>query len=100
MGFIITFSEADCWYVGFDTDKPIDNLYEAEISFRKRTVERNYMLGVQSSERFGEWQQLKNYTITGEDKGSAGNGFLAHRYEWKRIVSIDKFTSSPDYNIQ
>jgi len=99
LGVIISYSNADCWYVGFDTDRPIDTLKEAEISFKTRTVERNYIYGVQSSERFGEWQPFDNYIIKGTDKGTAGNGFLAHHYEWNRIVSIDEFTTNPDYKL-
>ncbi len=96
---IISYKEADCWYVGFDTNKPIDYLTEVELSFKKRTVERNYALGIQTAERFGEWQSIKNYIIKGTDKGSTGNGFLAHRYEWKRIVSINEFLTNPDYKL-
>lgn len=96
---IISYKEADCWYVGFDTNKPIDYLTEVELSFKKRTVERNYALGIQTAERFGEWQSIKNYIIKGTDKGSTGNGFLAHRYEWKRIVSINEFITNPDYKL-
>lgn len=98
LGFC-SFSEADCWYVGFDTNKPIDNLYEAEISFKTRTVERHYGFGIQTSERFGDWQYINNLKIDHEDKGSAGNGFLAHKYEWQRIVSIEEFTTNPDYKL-
>lgn len=96
---IISYKEADCWYVGFDTNKPIDYLTEVELSFKKRTVERNYALGIQTAERFGEWQSINNYIIKGTDKGSTGNGFLAHRYEWKRIVSINEFLTNPDYKL-
>ncbi len=99
IGFIISYSEADCWYVGFDTNKPIDNLYEAELTFKSRVVEQTYIFNVQSGERFHEWQTIENLKLTGEDKGTAGNGIFGHRYEWDRIVSKDKFVTDPNYKL-
>jgi hypothetical protein len=90
LGFICI-DKADCWFVGFDTNKPIDNLQEAEISFRVREIDTSYGYGIQMSQKLGEWKYFKDFVVKGEEMASAGNGFLAKKFEWSRIYSVEKF---------
>jgi len=98
LGFI-SINNVDCWYVGFDTNKPIDYLQEAEISFKVRSVDTSYGFGIQTGQKFGEWQPFNNYVVKGEQKGSAGNGFLAKKYEWSRIYSFEDFKNNENFGL-
>lgn len=94
---IISFKDADCWYVGFDTVQPIDTLYEAEISFKLRTVETNYAYGIETNQTIGGSQSVNNFIVSSKEKHSVGN--LFHKYTWDTIQTYDEFISNPDYNL-
>lgn len=83
----------DSHYVAFSTDKKIDNLMEADVSFVQRKASQSIGLGLDGHITYGDPENLVaelNGTQTG---GNAGDGWFGqyYKFEWDRIESIETF---------
>lgn len=102
-GFDLCASSCLAYFVAFDTDLPIDNLYEADIYF----VTQNYRY----YHRTPNWAQFDpgEDTMTYEDAVEheltltydtvvehEGGGLFAKKYTWKRIESVDEFIKNEE----
>ncbi len=102
-GFDLCASSCLAYFVAFDTDLPIDNLYEADIYF----VTQDYRY----YHRTPNWAQLDpgEDTMTYEDAEEheltltydtvvehEGGGLFAKKYTWKRIESVDEFIENEE----
>lgn len=84
----------DSHYIAFSTDKQIDYLVEADITYIKRDCSRGQGLG--GCTIYGDL--VKDYiTLNGEQIGDNwGDGFLSKKYEWKRIQTVEEFIKTED----
>lgn len=82
----------DVHYIAFDTDKKIDELQEADVSFSMRTYEEP-INDKDSITTYGDPYTCDPITVTGTDKGGNEGGFLAGKYEWERIQQTDGFAN-------
>jgi len=84
----------DSHYVAFNTDLPIDYLYEVDISYKTiDKFETFYVWGTQVEEKNEKVIDL--LTITSEEKGD-NNPILAKKYEWERIQKVDDMIEEVD----
>lgn len=102
-GFELVPSSCLAYYVAFDTDLPIEKLFEADIYFDTRDYTYYH--------RTPNWAQLD----PGEDKWTygdtiqnektltydevvehEGDGWFAKEYSWKRIESVDEFVANEE----
>ncbi|MDE5601609.1 MAG: hypothetical protein K2J16_03840 [Clostridia bacterium] len=87
-------------YIAFTTDKQIDTLMEADVSFVSRSASRSTGLGLKGDINYGEPVTDKK-TLDGKQKGgNAADGFLAKKYEWERIQSVSDFIATEDLKDQ
>ena len=102
-GFDLCASSCLAYFVAFDTDLPIDNLYEADVYF----ITQDYRY----YHRTPNWAQLDpgEDTMTYEDAKEheltltydtvvehEGGGLFAKKYTWKRIESVDEFIANEE----
>lgn len=90
-GFKLYKDSCDSHYVAFSTDKQIDTLLEATVTYSSQSC-TNRM----GSKSYGtKYEHTVN--LTGEQTGSnSANGWFAHQYEWERIQSVEEFTLTED----
>ena len=83
----------DSHFVAFSTDKQIDYLAEADVKYVKREAskEQSYAGYVVYGEAIEDY-----ITLDGTQTGSSGDGFLAQKYEWKRIQTVSDFIAQED----
>ena len=84
----------DSHYVAFNTDKRIDYLLEAELTFvtKKHSYQSS---GFYHEESYGEPITHSNVLLTYTDDVSyQGDYLFAKKYTWKRIQSVDDFIKS------
>lgn len=85
------FMACDSHYIAFSTDKPMDKLLSADVHYKTRTVERNYMFGIQSSEKFGP-QEETTATLNSDDLGSnSPRGWFSEKKSWYVIQQASAF---------
>lgn len=93
----------DSHFVAFDTDKPIEKLYEAEVSFATQSYSYNFFdSGKTFGEVFGSDKVSNISEINSSDPTVIynGGGFLAGTYEWKRIQTVSEFLSEAESSNQ
>lgn len=77
-------------YVAFSTDKEIDTLLEATVSYTTQSYSQGYTGSVTSGEKVEHIVDL-----AGTQKGgNSADGWRAKKYEWERIQDINEFVSS------
>lgn len=100
-GFSLCASACHAYYVAFNTDLPIDNLYEADLYFVTQKYRYYY--------RTPNWAQLDpgEERMTYEDPVEntltlkydtvvehEGGGLFAKKYTWKRIEKVNEFIAN------
>lgn len=85
----------DAHFVAFNTDKSIDKLISASVSFSSQKINNGYVIGKEDSPlnlEFGQIEPSKEVSVYYKQKVSyAGNGLFAHTYEWERIQLVEEF---------
>lgn len=87
-GWTLYNQSCDRHYIVFSTDKQIDQLMEADVSYsyRIKTV-------INGFEAFGD-EVNENLTLYDTDEASnSAHGWFAEKYTWNRIQSVDTFIS-------
>lgn len=88
----------DAHFVAFNTDRPIDKLLEADLSFIRQTYRYKKYVGGNDFYSFGNVEEISK-TITYEQTGSnIGNGTNAGKYNWPRISSIEEFKDRVNFS--
>ena len=78
-------------YVAFSTDWEIDKLMEADVSYVRRDASCSTGLGLDGKTHY-ENESAEIAALNGEQKGgNTADGFLAKKYEWERIQTVDEF---------
>ena len=96
--FLGFYSACDSHFVAFDTDKPIEKLYEAEVSFVTQSYTQSIIPIVGTKKYYGEVSAPQIVKLNSSDPlvTYRGSGFLAGTYEWKRIQTVDSFLSEAE----
>lgn len=96
-GFVFHKEACDSHFVAFDTDKPIDRLIEADVSWIQQSYYHVPTPGFEST-RIGDDVENINRTLSEDDETVThhGNGIFAGTYSWDRIQTISDFISSVD----
>lgn len=88
-----TAGACDGHFVAFSTDRRIDKLLEADVTFVITTYDRN-LLGT----KYGE-PEPKDVTLSYDQTASnTVNGIFAKTYKWNRIQSVNDFTSGKEFS--
>ena len=95
-GFKLLNKSCDSHYIAFSTDKQIDYLLEADVSFVYRSCLITYSFGSVSDRKYGE-PIMKQVTVTCDDlvNGNTG-GWFSKEYNFERIESAKDFISTED----
>ena len=83
-------------YVAFTTDRQIDTLMEADVSYVSRSASKSEGLGLSGNTSYGEPQKLIAELNGTQKGGNSADGFLSKKYEWERIQSVSDFIASED----
>ncbi len=93
--FFLTQKKCDSWFVAFDTDKRIDTLKEADVSFvsEKITYRGNNSQYVEDVEK----TEHPSITVRASDVVSNdADGLFGKKYEWNRIEKVSDFIAKED----
>ncbi len=96
--FVNEIDQGYAWFVAFDLEDYVaTHIYDADISFRVRTVEKTTSI-LTSSTVTSEWEP-KVITLTDKDIMSyQGDGLRAREYSWNRIQTSSDFISTVENN--
>lgn len=102
--FVGSFQYGHSWFVAFNCDEyAIKHIYDADLSYKKRSVNETWALGVGTNYEYGEFSDDIIVTLKHTDVASyQGDGLRAKKYTWNRISSALKFienAESQDINI-
>lgn len=90
--------DCDRWYIAFDSDFEIGDLYEADVMYSYRTYETKYTWwGASSSTTYGE--DVTNYVVTLSQDRIVQNeliGIWGQQHEWSEIESVETFIETND----
>lgn len=90
----LTYESADNHFVAFTTDKPIDCLLEAELTYTTRTYDYYYeesMVELTSPQiTYGE-KIKKEITLTYDEEEDYKGNVFHKRYKWNKISSVNDF---------
>lgn len=88
-----TTGACDSHFVAFSTDRRIDKLLEADVTFIKKTYDKTIF-----GTAYGNPEEVPPLTLTYDDvTGNTVNGIFAKTYTWKRIQSVSEFISDKDF---
>lgn len=95
-GFKLSPNWCHSHYVAFSTDKQIDTLMEADVSYVRRSASRATGIGLKGDTTYENASQ-EIAKLDGTQKGgNAADGWFAKKYEWERIQSVAEFISKED----
>lgn len=90
-GFYFYMNACDSHFVAFDTDRPMDKLMEADVSYMTQSYSALTAGSIGTTERFGEEKQRYAYLSADQHIEYEGKGLFAGKYEWARIETVDQF---------
>lgn len=95
-GFKLSPNWCHSHYVAFSTDKKIDSLMEADVSYVRRSASRATGIGLKGETNYKDTSQ-ELAKLDGKQKGgNAADGWFSKKYEWERIQSVSEFISKED----
>ena len=95
-GFKLSPNWCHSHYVAFSTDKKIDSLMEADVSYVRRSASRATGIGLKGETNYKDTSQ-ELAKLNGKQKGgNAADGWFSKKYEWERIQSVSEFISKED----
>ena len=81
----------DVHYIAFSTDKKIDALKEADVTYSTQSYKKE---AFSNEVTYGEKSKPQYITLTGKMSGTTPDGFLAGKYSWKCIQRTSDFIKS------
>lgn len=95
-GFKLSPNWCHSHYVAFSTDKKIDTLMEADVSYVSRSASKATGIGLKGEITYKDTKQ-EIAKLDGKQKGgNAADGWFSKKYEWERIQSVSEFISKED----
>ena len=93
-GFKLYNSACDSHFVAFNTDRPIDKLFEADVYYVTQTYSYSVIPLQGKKETYGDKRDnIANLNYT-EKVEHTGDGWFAGTYTWERIQNVDSFISN------
>lgn len=90
LGYDMVGETLDSHYVAFTTDKPIDKLYEIDISYNTVVCHKDTQLGITT-----ETEEDAKFVSDSYTADNYANVDVMHKsYKWKRIQSANEFIST------
>lgn len=99
-GFVLREGACDSHFVAFDTDRPIDQLIEADVYYTKQSFRNVVATGYGGVSDFGEKIPCEAHLQCDQDVTHEGGGLFGQKYSWKRIQTVDEFISSVEFEKQ
>lgn len=99
-GFNLYVGARDSHFVAFDTDKPIDQLLRAKVTFYKQEYSSSTVAFGGTKQTFGDVVYEPGLWIESQECFYGGKGLFAGTYTWNRIQSVDEFIESVDFEQQ
>ena len=90
-GFQFYVDSCDSHYIAFSTDKEIDKLLEADVSFITRSIEGHENLTGFHIDEYGKPINNDKTIYSDEQVSNPGNGWFGSKHEWKRIEKVSDF---------
>ncbi len=95
-GFKFYVGACDSHFVAFNTDKPIDKLFEADVYYTTQSYSKLFAVGVGEKVTFGEKKENYAYLKYTDKVKHNGGGLFAGTYKWDRIQTVDDFIKGED----
>ena len=83
-------------YVAFSTDKKIDTLMEADVSYVRRSASRATGIGLKGETNYKDESQELAQLDGKQVGGNEADGWFAKKYEWERIQRVSDFIAQED----
>lgn len=99
-GFNLYVGACDSHFVAFDTDRPIDQLLRAKVTFYKQEYSSSTVAFGGTKQTFGDVVYEHGLWVDSQECSYGGKGLFAGSYTWNRIQSIDEFISSVNFEQQ
>ena len=80
----------DVHYLAFSTDKPIDKILEADITYKTQNVHRDSNKGY----TYDAIEDKKKTLKAGDEMYCKGNGWFSNAYNWQVIEDVQSFIQS------
>lgn len=94
-GWSVHVGACDSHFVAFNTNKPIEKLLEAKVSYV--TQDYNWSANITGiKETFGDPNPPEEVVLSGEKVEHTGGGWFAATYTWNRIETVEQFLSETD----
>ena len=94
-GYSLAPTSCDSHFVAFSTDKKIEKLYEADISYVWTSYESVTATGIGTNTGITGGPEKDMVSLNVEDTGeNDGNGLFGKKYTWKRIESVSNFITN------
>ena len=99
-GYKLANTACDSHFIAFSTDRKIDDLLEADVSYSSQEFTQVIATGVGIQKTPGELLEKQIAYIEKEQVGSnTGDGLWGNKYEWKRIEKVSTMTASDKENL-
>lgn len=95
-GFTLSGGRTDSHFVAFNTNKPIEKLLEAKVSYVTQSYKWALVPGYGESKTFGDPNPPEEVVLNGEEVEHTGGGWFAPTYTWNRIETVEQFLSETD----
>lgn len=95
-GFKLYVGACDSHFVAFNTDKPIDKLFEADVYYTTQSYSKLFAVGVGEKVTFGDKKENYAYLKYTDKVKHNGGGLFAGTYKWDRIQTVDDFIKGED----
>lgn len=93
-GFSLVSKSCDSHFVAFSTNKPIDNLLEADVYYTQQERTQNYPAGLPPSKpKFSAVEEKYSYLKHTQKVAFTGKGWGASTFKWDRIETVEQFLS-------
>ena len=90
-GFNLYLNACDSHFIAFDTDRPIDKLMEADVSFEQQSYSYTFAALAGAHETFGEPQKKYAYLTADQHVDYEAGGLFGRTYKWSRIETVKQF---------
>ena len=101
-GYSLAPTSCDSHFVAFSTDRKIEKLYEADVSYVWTSYEQTTAAGIGTNKGVTGGPETAKVSLNVEDTGeNDGDGLFGKKYTWNRIESVSNFIAneSEDLNL-
>lgn len=90
-GFKFYLDKCDAHFIAFTTNRQIDKLMEADVSYHATEVSESFAMGISYNTIINkEWDDIKTVKA-GQKVATNPDGWFGKKYEWERIESAEEF---------